>query len=121
MFLRNLLLGENNPLQNRTMHISGIIAKPDIRNEKPDIEDRKPDIQLFLDRGLSQKTSSNVLKLYNKFGIRTVFGRTEVMDTLGLSHSGASDLLKKLVSVGITESVSGLGKGKYRFNPRFFR
>ena len=31
LFLRNLLLGDNNPLQNRTMHISGIIAKPDIQ------------------------------------------------------------------------------------------
>ncbi len=26
LFLRNLLLGENNPLQNRTMHISGSFA-----------------------------------------------------------------------------------------------
>ena len=117
LFLRNLMLGENNPLQNRTMHISGIIDKPDILNEKPDIGSEKPDIQIFLDRGLSNKSSSNAVKLYNKFGLQTVFGRTEVMDTLGLSHSAASDLLKKLVSVGITESVSGLGKGKYRFNP----
>jgi len=54
-------------------------------------------------------------------GIQTIFGRTEVMNTLGISHSAASDLLKKLVNSGITEAISGFGKGKYRFNPVFFR
>ena len=34
LFLRNLLLGEDNPLQNRTLHISGIIAKPDVGAQK---------------------------------------------------------------------------------------
>ena len=118
LFLRNLLLGENNPLQNRTMHISSIIAKPDIQRVKPDIGDKKPDIQKLMEVGFSKKTVSNAIELYNKFGIQTVFGRTEVIDALGLSHSAASDLLKKLVSAGITESVSGLGKGKYRFMPK---
>lgn len=121
LFLRNLLLGENNPLQNRMMHISGIIAKPDIQRIKPDIGGKKPDIQELMKAGFSKKTASNAIELYNKFGIQTVFGRTEVIDALGLSHSAASDLLKKLVSAGITESVSGLGKGKYRFNPQFFK
>ena len=118
LFLRNLLLGEDNPLQNRAMHISGVIAKPDIQREKPDIEGQKPDIQKLMTSGLSKKTASNAIELYNKFGIQTVFGRTEVIDVLGLSPSAASDLLKRLVSVGITESVSGLGKGKYRFIPK---
>jgi fido (protein-threonine AMPylation protein) len=46
LFLRNLLLGENNELHNRTMHISGkFTPKPDIENEKPDIERAKPDIE----------------------------------------------------------------------------
>ena len=121
LFLRNLLLDDNNPLQNRTMHISGIIAKPDIQRVKPDIGNDKPDIQKMMEAGFSKKTASNAIELYSKFGIQTVFGRTEVIDVLGLSHSAASDLLKKIVSAGITESVSGLGKGKYRFNPQFFK
>jgi len=50
-----LLLGENNPLQNRTMHISGIIAKPDIQSKKPDIENVKPDIQKMMEAGVSKK------------------------------------------------------------------
>ena len=40
VFLRNLLLDENHPLHNRTLHISGTFK--DI--EKPDIETAKPDI-----------------------------------------------------------------------------
>ena len=115
LFLRNLLFGENNPLQNRTMHISGVVTKPDIQRKKLDIGSQKPDIEKLMASGLSRKTASNTMELFNKFGTQTVFGRTEVMDVLGLSPSAASDLLKKLVSVGITESVSGLGKGKYRF------
>ena len=103
------------------MHISGIIAKPDIQKVKPDIGGEKPDIRKLMEAGFSKKTASNAIKLYNKFGIQTVFGRTEVIDALELSHSATSDLLKKLVSAGITESVSGLGKGKHRFNPQFFK
>lgn len=127
LFLRNLLLGEENPLQNRTMHISGIItkpdigvSKPDIGVSKPDIGVSKPDIQVFMTLGFSRKTALNAIELYNVFGFQTVFGRTEAVDVLGLSPSATSDLLKKLVLADITESVSGLGKGKYRFNPSFF-
>ena len=107
LFLRNLLLGENNPLQNRTMHVSGVI--------------KKPDIQKCMSAGLTRKTASNAITLYGKFGIQTVFGRTDASALLGLSDSATSDLLKKLATTGITESVSGLGKGKYRFNPTFFK
>ena len=53
LFLRNLLLGQNNPLHNRSMHISGIFdrkvdiqkKKIDIVGKKVDIEDKKIDIQ----------------------------------------------------------------------------
>ena len=34
MFLRNLLLGENNPLHNRTMHISGELKEQYIGGQK---------------------------------------------------------------------------------------
>ena len=40
VFLRNLLLNEQNELQNRNLHISGLLneEKVDIENEKVDIE-----------------------------------------------------------------------------------
>ena len=61
MFLRNLLLNENNPLHNRTLHISGTFnepKKPDIETAKPDIEALKPDIEKLF----RPKTASQILR-----------------------------------------------------------
>ena len=44
LFLRNFLLNEHYPFQNRTLHISGTfkeIEKPDIERIKPDIKRTK--------------------------------------------------------------------------------
>ena len=41
MFLKNLLLGEQNPLHNRTLHISGAFKNP----EKANIGDTKANIE----------------------------------------------------------------------------
>lgn len=38
-----------------------------------------------------------------------------VMDLLGLKPSASSRLLSNLLDVGIIKSVSGHGKGKYKF------
>lgn len=43
LFLRNLLLNEQNELQNRNLHISGLLNK-----EKVDIQDAKVDIESVL-------------------------------------------------------------------------
>jgi len=47
VFLRNLLLNEKNELQNRNLHISGLLneEKVDIEDKKMDIENKKVDIQ----------------------------------------------------------------------------
>ena len=47
VFLRNLLLNEQNEFQNRNLHISGLLneEKVDIEKRKVDIEKRKVDIQ----------------------------------------------------------------------------
>lgn len=121
LFLRNLLLGENHPLKNRTLHISGAI-KQDIGDEKQDIEDSKQDIgrktilsEQMQKVGLSGKTIGNALALYDAFGVNRFFGRTDVVAVLKLTPSPASALLKRLAEAGIIEPVSGMGKGKYRF------
>lgn len=123
LFLRNLLLGENNPLKNRTLHISGAI-KQDIGDEKQDIEDKKQDIdrktilsEQMQKAGLSGKTTGNALALYDAFGVNRFFGRTDVVAVIKLTPSPASALLKRLAEAGIIEPVSGMGKGKYRFAP----
>ena len=114
LFLRNLLLGENHPLHNRTLHISGTFKepeKPDIGTAKPDIEGLKADIEKLF----QSKTVSNILKLREAFPGQTIFGRSDVMGVIDIKPSRASDLLKDMAEHGIIEPVTGHGKGKYRF------
>ena len=114
MFLRNLLLNENNPLHNRTLHISRTFnepEKPDIETEKPDIEALKPDIEKLF----HPKTASQIFRLREAFPDQTIFGRSDVMKVIDIKASRASDLLREMVEHGVTRPVSGHGKGKYQF------
>lgn len=114
LFLRNLLLNENHPLHNRTLHISGTFKetkKTDIEITKPDIETLKLDIE----KSFQPKTASHILKLREAFPGQTIFGRSDVMKVVDIKASRASDLLRAMVEYGVIESVSGHGKGKYQF------
>ena len=113
VFLRNLLLNEQNELQNRNLHISGLLNE-----EKVDIENEKVDIESVLSAkgsAFSVKTTVHIHRLFEKFGFDGVFGRSAVMELLELKSSGASKLLSNLVQADIIEPVSGHGKGKYKF------
>ena len=126
-FHRNLLLNEKNELHNRNLHISGLLneekvdigdSKVDIENEKVDIRGQKVDIESVLSEkrsDFSVKTTVHIHRLFEKFGFDEVFGRSAVMELLGLKGSGASKLLSNLVQADIIEPVSGHGKGKYKF------
>ena len=113
LFLRNLLLNEQNELQNRNLHISGLLNK-----EKVDIQGVKVDIESVLSAKGSDftvKTTVHIHRLFEKFGFDGVFGRSAVMELLELKSSGTSKLLSNLVQADIIEPVSGHGKGKYKF------
>lgn len=62
VFLRNLLLNEQNELQNRNLHISGLLneEKVDIENEKVDIESVLPE----KDSNFSVKTTVHIHRLF---------------------------------------------------------
>lgn len=114
LFLRNLLMNKKNPLHNRTLHISGtfkVLEKANIEKEKADIEKEKANIEA----SFSSKTASHVSKLLEKFGVQTVFGRSDIQEVLGLKPTRSTELLKEMAEKGFIESVTGLGKGKYRF------
>lgn len=114
LFLRNLLLNENHPLHNRTLHISGTFKtseKADIETLKPDIETIKSDIK----KKFKPKTAGYILKLREEFSDDVIFGRSDVMRVIGIKSSRASELLKEMVEQDIIEAVSGHGKGKYKF------
>ena len=113
-FLRNLLLNENHPLHNRTLHISQAFKE----TEKPDIEGAKPDIASWkadIEKNFHPKIVSHIQKLREAFPGHFIFGRSDLMKVLGLKPSRASDLIKELAEHGIIEPVTGHGKGKYRF------
>ena len=125
LFLRNLLLDEKNELHNRSMHISGRFketdfesAKADIGNTEADIESQKADIRnklLAFSDMISEKTINHTFELFSICGIEEYFGRTIVEDITGLKSTRASELIKLLVDSKVIVSVTGHGKGKYRF------
>lgn len=127
VFLRNLLLNENNELHNRNLHISGLLTegkvdiggqKVDIETEKVDIRNEKVDIESVLSekgKDFSVKTLVHIHRLFEKFGFDEIFGRSAVMELLELKSSGASKLISNLIQSDMIEPVSGHGKGKYKF------
>lgn len=120
VFLRNLLLNEKNELHNRDLHISGLLnnRKVDIGSEKVDIQYKKVDIESVLSekgKDFSIKTTGHIRRMFEKFGHDEVFGRSTVTELLDLKNSSASKLLSNLIQADIIESVSGYGKGKYKF------
>lgn len=141
LFLENLLLNEKNELHNRTMHISGKFekyTKQDIEDSnrvfeeekqyiqgiKQDIEIQKQDIELefremkevLKQYHFSNRTFNNIIKLYKDFGDNNIFGRADIINSLGITSSPASDLIKKLLDNNIIIAVKGRGKGRYIFN-----
>ncbi len=121
IFLRNLLLHEQNPLYNRKLHIKGIfndIEKADIDTQKADIEIEKTDIDTLksgIEDMFTPKTYSNICKLQKELSSKIAFGRSDVQKVLGLKATRSSELLREMVEKGIIQPVLGYGKGKYQF------
>ena len=127
VFLRNLLMNEDNELHNRDLHISGLLnaekvdiesKKVDIGSGKIDIQDKKVDIESVLSekgKDFSIKTAVHIRRMFEKFGYDEVFGRSAVIELLDLKNSSASKFLSNLVQADIIEPVSGHGKGRYKF------
>ena len=120
LFLRNLLLGEDNPLHNRTMHISGTL-KQDSEKAKQDSKSAKQDFDRLTSAGISVRSTNNILRLKQRFGFDTPFGRMDIARELDITKSPASEILNKLLSIGAIVPVAEFGKGKYKFNLQFFK
>ncbi len=120
MFLRNLLLGEDNILSNRSMHISGAFselsedspeyAKTDIGSKKANIETKIADIAF-----IGSKTKTHILALYEASFSCDFFGRSFIENSTGLKKTRAFEIIQILLEHDIIEPVKGHGKGKYRF------
>ena len=128
LFLRNLLLNEENELHNRVMHISGKFVIPpkandesikaNIEMQKANDESIKANIRKRFEKmipGLSDKTVDHILRIYEAYGTEDAFGRKDIMLLTGLKATRASEVIKLLTSAEIIEAVKGHGKGKYCF------
>jgi fido (protein-threonine AMPylation protein) len=120
LFLRNLLLGENNPLKNRTMHISGLLKGQAAVNSAQEISEEQA-ARILADSGLTRKTAENGAKLFSEFRFDRLFSRSDAVSVLHITTAPATALLNKLHAIGATEPVNGFGKGKYRLSPAFFK
>lgn len=128
LFLRNLLLNEENELHNRVMHISGKFVIPpksndesikaNIEMQKANDKSIKANIRKRFEKmipGLSDKTVDHILRIYEAYGTEDMFGRKDIMLLTGLKATRASEVIKLLTSAEIIEVVKGHGKGKYCF------
>ena len=101
LFLRNLLLDEQNQLRNRRLHIR--------YDNNTDFERKIENIQATL------KTKENVRTMFDEYGVDKSFGRGAVMELLDLKQTRTSELLAWLLEENMIETMPGEGKGKYRF------
>lgn len=121
VFLRNLLLGERNPLRNRALHISAAfdgVRKANVGAEKANICAKKANIEaekVNIEAVFAPKTAMHVRKLQEALCSQTIFGRSDIQRVLGLKPTRSSALLRAMAERGVIEPVSGFGKGRYRF------
>lgn len=87
----------------------------DIKNSA-EIKYQTQDIKKkIMDASCSKSTKDNILKLYDMLGTE-VFGNARVIEILGCSETTATGYIKRMnEEMGLTASVEGAGKGKYRF------
>lgn len=116
-FLRNLLMGEQNELKNRYMHIRWDETTHSTGKQyiEQHIEGENSILALLDTKEVSSKMKGNILKLHEAFGMEKVFGRADVVEVLGITERPASTLLGRMYSLELTEKITGAGKGKYRF------
>ena len=101
MFLRNLLLGENNPLKNRDMHISGSLSSP-----KCQTENTNGTLDVTLDE-------MQVLNLLKKDGKLT---QKKIGELIGKSDRTVKRITASLEEKQYIERVDGKRFGYWKVN-----
>ena len=101
LFLRNLLLGENNPLKNRDMHISGSLSSPKCneRNEN-----------CTLDCTLDETTVLNLLKSDGKLT------QKKIAESIKKSERTVKTITASLEKKGLITRVNGKRFGYWKVN-----
>jgi ATP-dependent DNA helicase RecG len=72
-------------------------------------------IQMYSDKGYNEPTILNLRNIYNQVEVNQIFGSSYIMKILDCSERTARNLLTKLKEMGAVITVTGKGKGMYRF------
>ena len=117
-FIRNLLLGENNELKNRYLHIKNVFGAENvaIESENVAIGTKNVAIEEKIDRlDYNIQTKNSIRTLYKSVGTENIFGRSDVSKLCGISYTAAGNLISKMKKENLICEVNGFGKGKYKF------
>lgn len=101
LFLRNLLLGENNPLRNRDMHISGSLSSPKCHTENENVT-----LDVTLDE-------MQVLNLLKKDGRLT---QKKIAESIGKSDRTVKRITSSLEEKKYIERINGKRFGYWKVN-----
>ena len=63
----------------------------------------------------NKNTKENAKKLFAHMSFDGIFGRNDIMEIVNISITAAGNLINKLKEAELIESVTGQGKGKYKF------
>ena len=73
-------------------------------------------IEVTIDRmNASQATIAKAKAVYANMGVDGIFGRSDIAAITNDSVTAAGNLINKLKSADLIESVRRFGKGKYKF------
>ena len=124
-FIRNLLLGENNELKNRYLHIKNVFGTENVAigeenvaigEENVAIGTKNVAIEEKIDRlDYNIQTKNSIRTLYKSVGTENIFGRSDVSKLCGISYTAAGNLISKMKKENLICEVNGFGKGKYKF------
>ena len=101
LFLRNLLLGENNPLKNRDLHISGSLSSPKCNNQSENCT---------LDCTLDELSVLNLIKTDNKIT------QKKLAESIKISERTVKTITANLERKGLITRINGKRYGYWKVN-----
>ena len=111
LYFRNALVRANyNDLVNgvdETTEYLELFLKNLLLGEKNELHNRTLNV--------SERTEKNIQMLRDALGNDRIFGRSDVMNILGITASPASALIKNMLEYGVIKPQKGYDKGKYTF------
>ncbi|GEM_PF-1768676 len=109
-FLRNLLLGENNELRNRRLHIRWQSEKP--QNDVSEALKPQNDVSGVMPEGLSLKETAVLKSIMTDNDISIA----RLAETIGLSTSTIDRIIKSLKNKGILSRTGSTKQLKWEVN-----